>query len=43
MKTKYEEPYVEVITFNHVDVITTSGGETGVQWKDEWTDTLDLM
>ena len=37
MKTKYEEPHVEVIACNQADIIVTSNG---VQWKNDWTDAL---
>ena len=40
MKTKYEEPYLEVIACDSVDIITTSDG-TGVPWDDDWTDALE--
>ena len=39
MKTKYEEPHMENVVFDNVDIITTSG-ETGVQWDGSWSDAL---
>ncbi len=39
MKKNYEEPQVETISFEEVDVITTSGGGAGggiVLPDDEW-------
>lgn len=39
MKTKYEEPHIEVNILDYVDVITTSG-ETGVKWDNDWSDAL---
>lgn len=40
MKPKYQEPHMEVVGFEHKDVIATSG-EKGVQWSQEWTDVLE--